>query len=320
MIIVFKKASWVFWLLAAIGVVLLGAVVILSSSYQGRVNNIRSYTVAAIETKNFQVGLAITATGRVQSATGGDPVNDEAQAQPTRVVLKNATLSLVVKDVQAMVTTVSKMAEEGGGWIVDSNLNRITTTSGDYDRATITIRVPAERFTDTLARIKTDALTVETEEITGQDVTADYVDLSSRVANLEASEAQYRKFMDNAQKTDDVINLQRELERVRGEIEVIRGRLRYYDESAAFSSVSLTLRTETAQRTEPSAVWEPGKTVQDAFAALLDVLKGLVNVVVWSVILILPVTLIVGIPTLLVLRLIRRLWPTEVKKPEDNRE
>jgi hypothetical protein len=238
-------------------------------------------------------------------ATQRAPAEAQQPAQD-RIIIRNATLRIVVSDTEAMLDEIAGLAEEFGGWIVNSNISRVTTPSREEAvRGTINIRVMAERLDEALERIKSGAISVESENVTGQDVTQQYVDLTSRLTNLQAAETQLQSIMEDARRTEDVLSVYNELVRVRGEIEVIQGQIQYYSESAAFSSISVELVPEALETPIQIAGWSPEGTARGAFLALLNVLRFLVDVAITLVVLVLPLVLIVGVPGWLVYRRVR---------------
>jgi hypothetical protein len=188
------------------------------------------------------------------------------------------------------------------GWIVQSNTAK---TGANDTSAVMVLRVPAERLEDTVERIKTNAISVDSENITGQDVTQDYVDATSRMHNLEAAEAQLRKIMEETKNTKDVLAVYDQLVEVRGEIETIKGRLNYFTESAAFSSISLTLVQKTEPTPTPTPIvtnWSPIETANRAFDSLLSTIKSVVDLLIWLVVAFLPIALAFGVPGLFIYR------------------
>jgi len=96
----------------------------------------------------------------------------------------------------------------------------------------IIIRVPAERLDEALDQLIGLAVEVDSESISRQDVTQEYTDLTSRLRNLESAEAQLMTIMDGAVKTEDVLAVYNELVAVQGQIEVIKGQMQYFEQSA----------------------------------------------------------------------------------------
>ena len=224
-----------------------------------------------------------------------------------RIVLKNASLTLVVDDAGIVLNQIAQLAEGSGGWVVTSNTSKIATSSGaEVTQGTITVRVPAEKLTDTLNQIKSSALSVESENVTGQDVTQDYVDLTSQLGNLKAAETQLQTIMDGARNTEDVLSIYNELVRVRGEIDTTQGRIRYYDESSAYSSISVNLIPQAIETPIQIAGWSPGRTAENALAALINVLRLAADLLITLAILVLPLVLIFGVPGWFIYRTLAR--------------
>ena len=224
-----------------------------------------------------------------------------------RVVIKNANLLLVVEDPDAKLLEINTLADEFGGWVVSANTQR---GDGEDDArvtsASITIRVLADRLDEALARIKNGAQSVESETVTGQDVTQEYIDLSSRLTNLQAAEVQLQEIMESASETEDVLSIYNELVRIRGEIEATRGQIRYYEESAAYSSIQVTLLPSQLARPVEIAGWRPLDTARDAFQILVNVLRFAVDLAIVVVVLVVPLLIVFGLPSWFIYRRYRR--------------
>lgn len=215
-----------------------------------------------------------------------------------RVILMDASLSLVVDDATTKVNDIRALAVEMGGWVVNSSTSVITSTAGtEMVYGNITVRVPSDRLYEAMDRIKVGVGQVLNENINGQDVTQDYIDTSSRLANLEASEQQLQTIMDSALTVEDVLAVQEQLTQVRGEIEVARGRIQYYDEASAFSAITVYLAPPNVPFSQNDS-WNPLDTVQGAFNMLVRVLRGAVDLVIAFVIFVLPLLILFGVPAL----------------------
>jgi hypothetical protein len=249
----------------------------------------------------------VPASAANESAQGNQDGVLKYAAPEDRLVIKNATLQVVVTNPQESLAGISKMAEDMGGWVVASSTRQATSRAGTIvTQASLTLRIPAERLTDALQQIKNSAESIQTENVTGQDVTQEYTDLQSLLVNLEAAETQLRKIMETAGKTDDVLAVYRELVRVRGEIEVTRGRMAYFKQAAAFSSIQLTLIPSTLDKPLEIAGWQPLVTAKNALEALVTALQGVVNMLIWLAVLVLPLIVLFGIPALLLARFVQR--------------
>jgi hypothetical protein len=112
--------------------------------------------------------------------------------------------------------------------------------------------------------------------------------------------------MDNANRTEDVLSVYNELTRVRGEIEVIKGQIQYYEQSAALSAISVRLQANAAVQPLTIGAWQPAGVAKTAVQALLDTMRLLANAAIWIVILILPVLLVIFLIFVLPLRFLLR--------------
>ncbi len=225
-----------------------------------------------------------------------------------RMVIRNANLTLVVEDPTASVDTISKLAEEMGGFVVSSYLYQTAYGSGDLTttQGTLTIRVPAERLDEVLEAVKSTAIEVRSENISGEDITQQYVDLQSRLRNLEAAEAQLQEIMGSATRTEDVMMVFNQLVQVRGEIESVKGQMQYFEQSARLSAVTMELIPDAAAQPLQIAGWRPEGTAKAAVEALVRALQFLADAGIWAVICIVPVGLLLGLPAYFIVRGIRR--------------
>jgi len=233
---------------------------------------------------------------------------DSAQATNSeRIVIKNADLSIVVIDPIAALDTISGMAEQKGGFVVNSYTYKVTSSTGvELPAGNITIRVPAEQLDETLTEIKDlveDAdIDILSESVSGQDVTAEVTDLESRLRNLQQAEEQLLEIMDNATDTEDVMSVFQQLTSIREDIEVLQGQLKYYQESARLSAIYVNVQAKEAVAPISIGGWRPALIFQRALQALIDGLKFLANALIWIVIFVAPIALVIGIPVYFIVK------------------
>ncbi len=244
----------------------------------------------------------------------------ESAPAAKRIVIRTVDMSLVVQDPVKSMDEITKMAEEMGGFVVTSNRYQRTLENGvEVPEGTITIRVPAERLNEALEKLKAGAITVQHENISGQDVTQEYTDQKSRLKNLEAAEADLRKIMDNAYTTEDVMSVYNQLTQVREQIEVTKGQIQYYEQSAALSAITIQLVAEASIQPVTIGGWQPVGIARDAIQALINALKFFANVTIWLILFFLPIGILIYIPIRLLWALIRRMR-SRSKKPKDTND
>lgn len=227
-----------------------------------------------------------------------------------RIVIVNASLSLAVADPEQSMDRIRKMASDMNGYVVSANLYQTTLDNGNQaPRASIKIRVPAERLNEALNKIKGESDRPPlSESQDSQDVTKDYTDLQSRLRNLQNTEQQLTKIMDAATKTEDVLSVYNQLTQVREQIEVIQGQIKYYDESAALSAISTDLIPNEAVQPLSIGSWQPVGVARNAVQTLINTMKFLANAAIWIIIYVLPVLLVLYLVLILPLSLIWKAW------------
>jgi len=197
------------------------------------------------------------------------------------------------------------------GYVVSSNLTKSTNGQGvELPAANITIRVPAESLTNAInqikGQVKDPTKDVQSENITGQDVTKEYTDLQSQLTNLQQAEAQLKQIMTNATKTEDVLSVFNQLTQIQSQIEVLQGQIKYYQESAALSSVSVNIVAQASIQPLTVAGWQPEGVARNAIQSLIDGLQFLANAAIWAVLFCLPIFIVLAIPAWVIWRLVRR--------------
>ncbi len=241
------------------------------------------------------MATAGVAAENVQSGGGGNAAAVE------RIVIQNAEISIVVSDVDAHMRDIEVMTKQMGGFVVSSNLYQSYTSNYvEVPEAQVVIRVPAEKLEEALKQIKSDVVDIKTETRSGQDVTADYVDLKSRLVNLEAAEKQLSEIMDTATGTEDVVNIFNQLVAYREQIEVVKGQIKYYEEAAALSAITITIVAEEKDQPIEIGGWEPKGVAKTAVQDLIYFYQDFVNFVIRFVIYTLPVWITVGVPLYLI--------------------
>jgi hypothetical protein len=232
-------------------------------------------------------------------------------------VIRNADISLVVNNPDESMQRIISMAESMGGYVVNANMYRRNLASGvEVPEGSLTVRVPAERLDEALERIEAEGSRPATHRsISSQDVTSAYVDLQSRLRNLEAAEVQLQSIMNDARKTDEVLQVYNELTRVREQIEVIKGQIQYYDQASALSSVSVSLVANESVQPITIAGWDPTGVARSAVQTLVDALQVVANAGIMMVLFLLPLLAVLAAPVVLLFLAVRALRRRNRQRP-----
>jgi len=209
-----------------------------------------------------------------------------------RLIITTGNLDIVVDDTEESVAQLAAMAETLGGWVVSSNIYQ----TNEAKAGNVTLRIPAESFDEAVAQAKAMATEVRSESSNSDDVTEEYVDLNARLENLEATADRVRSFLDDARRVEDALAVNQELSRLEGEIEAMKGRIQYLEQSAAFSTLSVSLIPDELSQPIEIGGWQPEGVAKDAVEALLSFLQWLGTALIWVGIFCLPLGLIFGVP------------------------
>ncbi len=243
---------------------------------------------------------------------------------PERIVIKDADLTIVVESPPDILERIIHMAEEMGGYVVSANLYQSRLDNGqEVPRGSITIRVPAERLNDAINQIEsTSDREPLSKNISSQDVTREYTDLQSRVRNLEEAETQLREIMSSAHKTEDVLAVYNQLVQVREQIEIIKGQIQYYEQSATLSAISVDLLADEAVQPLTIGGWQPIGVAKDAIQTLINALKFIATGLIWIALFILPVVFLLALifllPIILIIKTMRK--RRRARQEESNQE
>ena len=227
-----------------------------------------------------------------------------ANAAIDRLIIRNGSITVSVKDVTDSVNKITDITTAVGGYVLRSD----SRYQGEDLIATVTIKVPAESFDDVMTKLRKLAIKVEAESTTSQDVTEEYVDLGARMKVYEATEQQLLTFLQKTQNVDESLKVYRELTNVRSQIESVKGRMNYLQKSADMSNITVQVKPE--QKEKPIVQekgWDPLKVVRDALRSLVLGLENLANVLIYFGLFILPILIVVVVLFLILRAIWRRL-------------
>ncbi|WP_413301588.1 DUF4349 domain-containing protein [Bacillus sp. 1P10SD] len=169
----------------------------------------------------------------------GEQTNEPGKLEVTRqMVIYQADLQLRVKKFEKTVQSLEEKAVKYGGYISESN---VAKEGNEQLSGRIVIRIPQKYFQTFLHDAEGEAVEVLQRNISGQDVTEEYVDLESRLKSKRVVEERLLAFMKNASKTEDLLKISSDLAVVQEEIETVEGRMKYLENQTSLSTVTITL-------------------------------------------------------------------------------
>jgi hypothetical protein len=228
-----------------------------------------------------------------------------------RLIIRTGNISMAVEDTRAALATIEGMVERmaaEGAFVVSAEEHGGTEGSQPY--ITMSIRIPAARFAETLDRLAELAVNVNSRNESAQDVTEEYVDLEARLESLEAARQRLLEIMEEARNTKDLLEAEQQLTQREAEIESIKGRMQYLEQSARLSSIWIELQPHILSQPVGDE-WRPAETTRRAVDTLLDGLRGFGDFAIFFAIAILPWLVAIGLVILLIVVLIR--WRARVR-------
>lgn len=214
-----------------------------------------------------------------------------AASTTDRMVIRSGTVRLEVPKVTSTVTALRALAARYGGVVSNLQLSSDsgnptpeplpqgaparTQPSGLPFSASVTLQVPVAKM-DAFRGDVEKLGKVVSEQADDQDVTQQHVDLAARLANAKAEEARLRSFFDSAKSVTDMLSIERELARVRGDIESMTAELATLERQAAMATLTVEL-VEPKPLVRPAGMdWGFGGAITAGIQGLAGILQGLI--------------------------------------------
>lgn len=233
------------------------------------------------------------------------------------MIIRNGWANLRVEDIDEGVTGVRSLATR-----YEAEISELFVQAGDDGpvrplqeaprgpaTASITLRVPADRLDALMVDLASIGRILQ-ESTSASDVTEQYVDLTARLANLRAEETRLREFFERAEDVDDLLGVQRELSRVRGEIEAMQAQVDHLERQSARATLTVSM-------TEPGPIVRPGGVDWGFREALTRGLQGAIALLTGAITALIAVSpvLLLGLLVWVVYLTARRRKVSRVSEP-----
>jgi len=231
------------------------------------------------------------------SLVGGSKDNLSVPAQ--RMIIKTGTLQGEVEDYDTAATLVGDKITSLGGFIVSSSVN---TVRGPSRRGTIKLRVPSTKFDTAISTFTSLFTKMLSRSVSGNDVTEEFVDVTARLENKKRIEVRYREILRSAKSVQDILDVEKALGEVRGEIERFEARQKYLQDQVTLSTITIELvEPQAVAEIEGPSIWSTvGTGFRKGFNGFADMLSLSITIVISSI----PVIVILAILVYLVYKLI----------------
>ena len=239
------------------------------------------------------VSQAQLSNNSVSESRGNQQVSLEAAID--RKIIRNADLSLEVNSTLESQQKVTAIAESLGGFVVTSESKQRENADPSQKSVDIklVVRIPSNQFNSALSQIEKLATNLTQRNVTGQDVTEEFIDLEARIKTQKALELQFLEIMKQANKVADALEVHRQVAEVRTEIEQLEGRKRFLENQSSLSTIAVNMSTPRPIVVSASGF---GHTVREAISDSLDLATGIVLFFVRFVIVMAPVVIFIFLP------------------------
>jgi hypothetical protein len=225
-----------------------------------------------------------------------------------RLVIQESDVSLLVKDVVDVRNKILEHAKSIGGYMVNAS----TSSPEDVPYSSVIIRVPSDKLQATLDYLHSLSVKVVSENLVGQDVTDQYVDIDTRIATYEKTKAKYQEILDRATTITDITNLTREIINTQAQIDSLKGQQDALEKNAQMARLTIYLSTdEIALPYAPSETFRPNVIFKLAVRSLIGFARNLATLAIW-----LGVYAVIWVPALILYITVRRWFKRKtVSKP-----
>lgn len=229
--------------------------------------------------------------------SNGAPLVDDAK------IVRTGTLQLQVGKVDEVLVRARGAIRGLGGYISASEQKN----DGERSVATVTYRIPSDRWDDALQALRGLAMKVLDEHTESVEVTGALIDLGARIDNLKSSEKALQAIAAQATKISDVLDVQARLTEVRGQIEQLSAQQNHLEDQAGLGTLTVTYGLVVAAVNEAAKNWDAADEVDRASASLVDLLQGLATAGIWFGIVWIPILIGLSLIALLASFVARRM-------------
>ena len=198
-----------------------------------------------------------------------------------RLVIQESNLSLQVNNVTDVKNQILSYTKTAAGYMVSSSVSN----PQEAPTATVIIRIPSDNLDSTLEYLHSLSVKVVSENLSGRDVTDQYIDIDSRLATLQSTKVRFESILSQATLIEDITNLTREILGMQNQIDSLIGQQQSLKQNAQLSKLIIYLSTdEFALPYAPSETFRPNVIFKLAVRSLIGLARSLASYAIWIVV------------------------------------
>ena len=239
-------------------------------------------------------GAATGAEAEMAGEDGSGVQPEGGAGVGVRYVILNARLTLEIEDIEETTKEIQKSVKQLGGYVASLEIYDL---SRERRAGQMSIRIPQDKYAYALEILDGLGETKNISENTS-DVTMNYIDLEARITNLEAQEKRMRELLDRAENMEDILQIEKELGRIRGDLESMTAEFKHLQERVNYSTIDIRLEErDPRQETVVDGFGNFGERIGNLMALntnrLLDGMANFVIVIIGSLPIIIPLLLLI---------------------------
>ncbi|WP_211202274.1 DUF4349 domain-containing protein [Salicibibacter cibarius] len=219
------------------------------------------------------------ATSDEETGDGSEDITDVDMSD--QMIIYNGDIAIEVDEFNEAQRQIEEHVEHMDGYVVESTVH---DHDNENQSGTFSVRIPQENFTPFLDELEAMGTEVLERSTYGDDVTEEYVDLESRLQSQETVEERLLTFMEEAENTEDLLDISDDLATTQEEIEQIEGRMNYLENNVAYSTVNIDMQemaASTLQDRQSLNTWGQATSLfTDTINVLVSFFSGLVVVMI----------------------------------------
>lgn len=209
-------------------------------------------------------------TGKAQAITAASPDWDKK-------IIRNGNLSIEVKNFKAYTARLHDQVKAAGGYIAQEEQNE----SAYKIENNIVIKVPVDRFDETVMQLASDSDKLVSKRVSAEDVTMQLVDTKSRLETKREVRERYLDLLKQAHSMKDILQVQNEINQLQEEMDGAAARISYLGHAAAYSTINLNfyqvLDASVQQNVEPSLLQKLSNAFKAGWFWITSIMVGLVG-------------------------------------------
>lgn len=170
-----------------------------------------------------------------------DEITDDETMDPEegieRKIIKNGILELEVRDLGTEKRILDTLVRSVRGYYEREELSNTSRRTSFY----LKIRIPSAHFEQFIAAIERGGNEITSKSIEAEDVTEEYIDLETRLANKRSYMARYQELLKSARSVQDILEIQERIRKLEEEVESTMGRIKYLSHQVSYSTLYLTM-------------------------------------------------------------------------------